>query len=398
MQAHYQGKGWKTPELFLVLISIIVPVAFSSWQALLNNFVIEEASFTGADIGLLQSVREIPGFLAFTAVFVLLFIREQRFMLLSLAMLTIGVAITGFFPSVFGLLMTTLLMSTGFHYFETLKQSLSLQWLSKEEAPEVLGKLISVGALASLCTYGALWLMLEQFEMSFKWVYLITGMAAFAVLVFIAVTFPEFKSETVQNKKLVLRKRYWLYYALTFMSGARRQIFIVFAGFLMVEKFGYSAADITLLFLINYLFNWLFAKKIGRFIGKVGERKALVFEYVGLIGVFAGYAVVEQAEMAAALYVVDHLFFALALAMKTYFQKIADPADMASTAGVAFTINHLIAVVVPVTFGIIWLTSPSLVFLLGSVMACISLSLALLIPAEPAEGNEVANPFKRFAR
>lgn len=229
MQAHDQGKGWKTPEVFLVLISIIVPVAFSSWQALLNNFVIEEASFTGADIGLLQSVREIPGFLAFTAVFVLLFIREQRFMLLSLAMLTIGVAITGFFPSVFGLLMTTLLMSTGFHYFETLKQSLSLQWLSKEEAPEVLGKLISVGALASLCTYGALWLMLEQFELSFKWVYLITGMAAFAVLVFIAVTFPEFKSETVQNKKLVLRKRYWLYYALTFMSGARRQIFIVLA-------------------------------------------------------------------------------------------------------------------------------------------------------------------------
>ncbi len=58
------------------------------------------------------------------------------------------------------------------------------------------------------------------------------------------------------------------------MSGARRQIFTVFAGFLLVEKFGYSAADITLLFLANYAFNFMFAKKIGRFIGKVGERKA----------------------------------------------------------------------------------------------------------------------------
>ncbi|MDV5167775.1 MFS transporter [Photobacterium rosenbergii] len=389
MLATRQEQGWSTPQNFLILISIIVPVAFSSWQALLNNFVIEEAAFTGADIGLLQSVREIPGFLAFTAVFVLLFIREQRFMILSLAMLTIGVAITGFFPSVGGILMTTLLMSTGFHYFETLKQSLSLQWLSKDEAPEVLGKLISVGALASLCTYGALWLMLEQFELSFKWVYLITGTAAFAVLVFIALAFPEFKSETVQTKKLVFRKRYWLYYALTFMSGARRQIFIVFAGFLMVEKFGYSAADITLLFLINYLFNWLFAKKIGRFIGKVGERKALVFEYVGLIAVFAGYAVVEQAEAAAVLYVVDHLFFALALAMKTYFQKIADPADMASTAGVAFTINHIAAVVIPVSFGLLWLTSPSAVFFAGSAMAGVSLLLSLNIPTKPEEGNEV---------
>ena len=389
MLATRQDQGWKTPQNFLILISIIVPVAFSSWQALLNNFVIEEAAFTGADIGLLQSVREIPGFLAFTAVFVLLFIREQRFMILSLAMLTLGVALTGFFPSVAGLLMTTLLMSTGFHYFETLKQSLSLQWLSKDEAPEVLGKLISVGALASLCTYGALWLMLEQFDLSFKWVYLITGAAAFAVLVFVALAFPEFRSETVQTKKLVFRKRYWLYYALTFMSGARRQIFIVFAGFLMVEKFGYSAADITLLFLINYLFNWLFAKKIGRFIGKVGERKALVFEYVGLIAVFAGYAVVEQAEVAAVLYVVDHLFFALALAMKTYFQKIADPADMASTAGVAFTINHIAAVVIPVSFGLLWLTSPSAVFFAGAAMAGVSLLLSLNIPAKPEEGNEV---------
>jgi len=108
--------SWKTPQNFLLLISIVVPVAFSSWMALLNNFVIEKANFDGADIGLLQSVREIPGFLAFTVVFVLAFIREQRFMLISLAMLTVGTAITGLFPTLTGLLLTTILMSTGFHY------------------------------------------------------------------------------------------------------------------------------------------------------------------------------------------------------------------------------------------------------------------------------------------
>lgn len=381
--------SWKTPQNFLLIISIIVPIAFSSWMALLNNFVVEKAHFDGADIGLLQSVREIPGFLAFTAVFVLLFIREQRFMLLALAMLTIGTAITGLFPSLFGLLMTTLLMSTGFHYFETLKQSLSLQWLNKDEAPEMLGKLISVGALASLLTYGALWIMLEVVQLDFAWVYMISGGVGLVLVLWIALAFPEFRSETPQNKKLVLRKRYWLYYALTFMSGARRQIFTVFAGFLMVEKFGYSAADITLLFLINYLFNFLFAKRIGRFIGVVGERKALMFEYTGLILVFVGYAMVTTAEWAAALYVVDHLFFALALAIKTYFQKIADPADMASTAGVSFTINHIAAVVIPVTFGLIWLVSPAAVFYIGAGMALVSLVLSLNIPGKPQEGNEV---------
>ncbi|EPW6910122.1 MFS transporter [Vibrio parahaemolyticus] len=380
--------GWRTPQNFLLLISIIVPIAFSTWMALLNNFVIEKANFDGADIGLLQSVREIPGFLAFTAVFLLLFIREQRFMLVSLAMLTLGTALTGYFPTLYGLLFTTLLMSTGFHYFETLKQSLSLQWLSKEEAPEMLGKFISVGALASLFTYGAIWILLEQLKFDFKTVYLLAGGVGFVLIIVMALVFPQFKTAVPQNKKLVLRKRYWLYYALTFMSGARRQIFTVFAGFLMVEKFGYSAADITLLFLINYLFNFLFAKRIGRFIGVVGERKALTFEYVGLIFVFVGYGLVQTAEWAAALYVVDHLFFALALAIKTYFQKIADPADMASTAGVAFTINHIAAVVIPVTFGMIWLVSPSSVFYIGAGMAAVSLLLSLNIPAKPEEGNE----------
>ncbi|HCE1576546.1 TPA: MFS transporter [Vibrio parahaemolyticus] len=380
--------GWRTPQNFLLLISIIVPIAFSTWMALLNNFVIEKANFDGADIGLLQSVREIPGFLAFTAVFVLLFIREQRFMLVSLAMLTLGTALTGYFPTLYGLLFTTLLMSTGFHYFETLKLSLSLQWLSKEEAPEMLGKFISVGALASLFTYGAIWILLEQLKFDFKTVYLLAGGVGFVLIIVMALAFPQFKTAVPQNKKLVLRKRYWLYYALTFMSGARRQIFTVFAGFLMVEKFGYSAADITLLFLINYLFNFLFAKRIGRFIGVVGERKALTFEYVGLIFVFVGYGLVQTAEWAAALYVIDHLFFALALAIKTYFQKIADPADMASTAGVAFTINHIAAVVIPVTFGMIWLVSPSSVFYIGAGMAAVSLLLSLNIPAKPEEGNE----------
>ncbi|CAH0528887.1 MFS transporter [Vibrio hippocampi] len=383
------ANDWRTPQNFLIIISIIVPIAFSSWMALLNNFVVEKANFDGSDIGLLQSVREIPGFLAFTTVFVLLFIREQKFMIVSLLLLTVGTAITGLFPSVAGLLVTTLIMSTGFHYFETLKQSLSLQWLTKEEAPEMLGKLISVGALASLLTYAALWVMLELLRLDYVWVYGISGGVGLLLVLVIALAFPQFKSETPQTKKLVLRKRYWLYYSLTFMSGARRQIFTVFAGFLMVEKFGYSVADITLLFLINYLFNFLFAKKIGRFIGVVGERKALMFEYVGLILVFVGYGMVQTAEWAAALYVVDHLFFALALAIKTYFQKIADPADMASTAGVSFTINHIAAVVIPVTFGFIWLVSPAAVFYIGAAMAGVSLLLSLNIPKHPEDGNEV---------
>jgi hypothetical protein len=124
-------------------------------------------------------------------------------------------------------------------------------------------------------------------------------------------------------------------------------------------------------------------------VGRIGERRALSFEYCGLFCVFTAYAFVNDATWAAGLYIADHLFFSLAIAIKTYFQKIADPADMASTAGVAFTINHIAAVVIPVLFGLMWLVSPKAVFLMGSGMALISLVLARNIPLVPGAGNEV---------
>ena len=105
--------------------------------------------------------------------------------------------------------------------------------------------------------------------------------------------------------------------------------------------------------------------------------------------VFTAYAVVDTAWVAATLYVVDHMFFALAIAIRTYFQKIADPADIASTAGVSFTINHIAAVVLPAVYGLLWLVSPELVFLSGAALALISLICALLVPRDPALGNEV---------
>ena len=173
------------------------------------------------------------------------------------------------------------------------------------------------------------------------------------------------------------------------MGGARRQIFIVFAGFLMVKKIGYSVSDIAALYIINHPFNWAFAARIGALVGRIGKRRALTSEYCGLFCVFTAYAFDNDATWAAGLYIVDHLFFSLAIAIKTYFQKIADPADMASTAGVAFTINHIAAVVIPVLFGLMWLVSPKAVFLMGSGMALISLVLACKIPLVPDAGNEV---------
>lgn len=375
--------------MLLVLMSVAMPVAFSTWSALLNNFVVERAAFTGVEIGILQSLREVPGFLAFTTIFVLLIIKEQPFAVVALAILGVGVALAGFFPTAIGLYCTTVLMSTGFHYFEVVKQSLALQWLSKEQTPQVLGKLISVGAVTSLVIYAVLWCLLEILALDYIWIFLLAGGLCCCLAVLMWLAFPRFTGKHEQEKGLVLRKRYWLYYALTFFSGARRQIFVVFAAFLMVEKFGYSASQVALLFLINYAFNWLFAEKIGEVIGRIGERQALTIEYVGLIFVFTAYAFVQNPYIGAGLYVIDHMFFALSIAMSTYFQKIARPEDIASSAGVSFTINHIAAVVVPAALGLVWMVSPAAVFLIGTGIAVCSLVLSRNIPAHPEQGNEV---------
>ncbi len=378
----------KSPELLLLLIAIGTAMSFAVWLNLLNNFAIEQIHFTGTQIGILQSLREIPGFLAFTIIFVLMFIREQQMVYISLILLGIGTFLTGFYPSAVGFYLTTIIMSMGFHYLETLQNSLSLQWVDKKQAPEFFGKMIAAKSAASIVAFSLVWILFEQLHVNYLWLYIIGGSISIIIALYSWSYFPNFPEKTIQHKKIILRKRYWLYYALQFMGGARRQIFVVFAGFLMVQKFGFSVGEISLLFLLNATFNIFLAPRIGKLIAIIGERRALMIEYIGLIFIFAGYALVESPTIAVVLYVLDHLFFAMAIAQKTYFQKIADPADIASTAGVSFTINHIAAVVIPVIFGALWMQSSSLVFYIGASMAGVSLLLAFNVPKTPMRGKE----------
>ncbi|MCV6593143.1 MAG: MFS transporter [Silicimonas sp.] len=382
---------WRRPVVLLVLMAAAMPLAFATWSALLNNFVIEKAAFTGVEIGWLHTVREIPGFLAVGVIFVLFFMREQVLGLVSLLMLGAATAVTAWFPSFGGILMVTMISSIGFHYYETVNQSLQLQWLPKDRAPQVLGWLVAVGSGASLLSYGLLVATWDVFNLDYNTVYLISGGACVLIALYCWVAFPQFEGAP-QARKMVLKRRYWLYYALQFMAGARRQIFIVFAAFMMVERFGFEVHEITALFLVNYVANMVFAPMMGRALSRFGERAVLIFEYVGLVVVFLAYGGIYYfgwgVVLAASLYVIDHLLFALAFAKKTYFQKIADAEDIAPTAAVAFTINHIAAVFLPVLLGYLWITSPGAVFGLAAAMAGVSVLLALLIPRHPEKGQE----------
>lgn len=391
----HQGQSlprWQRPESLLLLMALASPLAFATWMALLNNFVVERAGFNGLDIGVLHVVREIPGFLAFLVIYILLVLREQTLALAALVVLGVGTAATGFLPSYWGLLLTTVVSSIGFHYYETVNQSMQLQWIDKQRAPRVLAQLQTAASIASLAAFGGIILATRAGILPYEALYLAGGGACALIGLIAWAAYPRFEGPHPQGKRLVLRSRYWLFYVLTFLAGARRQIFVVFAPFMMVERFGLHVHELTGLMLVNFLGVIVFSPIAGRLVQRFGERSALVIEHGGLVAVFLSYAAIYLFDLgvwvAMALYVLDHLLFTMSLAQKTYFQKIADPRDQAPTAAVSFTINHIAAVTLPAPLGLLWLVAPESVYLLAASFAFVSLVLSFLVPRHPAPGNE----------
>jgi predicted MFS family arabinose efflux permease len=377
-----------SPIVYLRTLAFINFLGFAGWAALLHNFTIEQAQFGWLQTGLTQTVREIPGFLAFTAVLWLVLVREQVLAYAALMVLGLGVALTGLLPSLTGVLLTTFIMSVGFHYFETTNQSLQLQLLPKAEAPRLIGTITAAGAAAQFVAYGGLALAWWAGWRSYQSLFLAVGLACMALSAAAMVSFGRFEGTVRQRKTIVVRRRYWLFYLLQFMTGARRQLFLAFGGFLLVKKFGYSVADMATLMLITTAANTALAPRLGRLVIEIGERRTIMIENIVLIAVFAGYATTTSALLVGALFVLDGVFFTLTLAQRTYFQKIADPADLAASTSVAFTINHTAAVTVPIAFGALGAVNPSIIFWLGTVIASVSLTCSFLVPRHPTPGNE----------
>jgi hypothetical protein len=362
---------------FLAVLTAASMVGLQGYTMLFNNFAVETVHLDGLHVGLTQSIREIPGFLALTAIYVMLVIREHRLASLSIILLGIGVALTGFFPSFSGVAMTTLLMSFGFHYYETVNQSLTLQYFSTHQSPLVMGKLRSLAAITSIISAAAIWGM--GFVLDYQGMFLVVGSVVALGGLWAVFQDPSHADVPPQKLRMFLKRRYWLYYALTFMSGARRQIYMVFSMFLLVKVFHFSVQAITVLFIINNLINWIINPMIGRAINAFGERTLCTVEYLGVIMVFLTYAYASSRWVVAGMYIIDYILFNFAVAIRTYFQKIADPADIAPTSAVGFTINHIAAVFLPALGGYLWMLDYRIPFIMGAVLGLVSLILAQFI-------------------
>ena len=365
---------------FLAVLCVASALGNQGWQTLFNNFAVEKAGANSVQVGAIQSFREIPGFLTFFAVYFLMVIAEHRFAVYSIILCGIGVMVTGFFPTFEGLIFTGMLMSVGFHFFETANQSLTLQYFSPERVPLVLSKFRSFTALTNIATGVFIWLMAGF--LTFQWMFFIIGALVFLAGVYSLGKNPVDELLPPQHKKLILKRKYWLFYVLNFLSGSRRQIFMVFAIFILVQKYHFSITHITILFVINNIITFVLSPYVGKAINRFGERSMLTVEYVFLILVFLGYGLIENEMIVSGLYIVDNLFFSFAISINSFFRKQAEPADIAPSMAVGFTINHLTAVFLPVIGGLLWIYNWRIPFLGGAFLALLSLIFARFVPSK----------------
>jgi len=356
---------------FLAVLSIASAVGLQTWRTLFNNFAVEVVHLGGNHVGVIQSIREIPGFLALLAIFIIIFIKEHRLSALSIVTLGIGVGITGLLPSYQGLILTTLIMSFGFHYYETTNNSLTLQYFDQNTSPWVIGKLRSFGAATNIAV--GLFIFVVTAFLDYRMIYGLVGVVIVVAGLWGLSRNPTRVDIVPQHKKMIFRRKYWLYYFLTFMAGARRQIFVAFAVFLLVLRFEFSVREITILFIINNVINYFLSPLIGKAIIRFGERKVLSLEYLSLIFIFIAYATTDSRIVVMVLYVLDHIFFNFSMGIRTFFQKIGDPRDIAPSMAVGFTINHIAAVIIPALGGLLWIIDYRIVFLAGAAMSAISL-------------------------
>ncbi|HPX61650.1 MAG TPA: MFS transporter [Deltaproteobacteria bacterium] len=370
---------------FLAVLTAASMVGLQGYSILFNNYAVEVIKLDGDGVGMIQSVREVPGFLALLAVFLIMVIKEHRLAALSIALLGVGTGITGLLPTYTGLIFTTLVMSFGFHYYETTNQSLTLQYFSTSVSPIIFGRLRSLAAASSIASGVLIWVLIKFLD--YRETFLIVGSLVVIAGIWGLLQDPTHNNIAPQRQKMFLKKEYTLYYILTFLSGARRQIFMVFSIFLLVKMFHFSVQEMTILFIINNTVAWILNPLIGRAIVKFGERHISTIEYAGVIIIFLVYAYTTSKTLAAAMYILDNILFNFAVAIRTYFQKIANPKDIASSMAVGFTINHIAAVFLPALGGLLWMIDYRIPFLAGAVLGVISLVAAqyMVVPEQNAD-------------
>ena len=197
--------------IYLVVSNFLLFFGFRIWQPLFNNFAVEELAIGQVGVGWIQALREVPGLLGFTLGFWALYLSEIRIIALSIIMLGAGLLLTGQADSFVFLLVSTLVMSFGFHYFYPTNNAVVLMTVDQKHAPKMLGQLGSFNAVAMIAATGVVFFLADSW--GYRTLYMIVGGLVLIGGLFL-LPFKGAKEGLPPRRQVVLRRRYWLYYTL----------------------------------------------------------------------------------------------------------------------------------------------------------------------------------------
>jgi MFS family permease len=371
---------------FIGLASAGVGMALSLQLGLNSNFVAGEMNLKPEQQGILEAFRESCGISALGLLALLVTFSEPLIGAAMLVLLSVGLSAYCFVPDFTWLILASLFWSQGFHAWVPLPGAMTLALAEPGRAGYRLGQMQSASAIGSATGLVIALTLVCSGASAIRPLYLLAGGAALVAGI-ACLNIP--CGEKVRRPRLVFRKRYGLYYLLTFLEGWRKQICIAFAGYLLVRLYETPLTDMLALWLLMQVLGWFLAPRVGRLIDRIGERKALVFYYATMALLFSGYGFIEDRFFLYALFVLDNVLFAFTMAQTTYVNRIAPKNEHTATLSMGVAMNHIASVIMPLAGGLLWnYAGYRWAFLTGVVAALVSVCVSLCLPAHaPAAGE-----------
>ena len=365
--------GWNRNFALLAAAVFSVGAFFGIQATLYNNFVVDRFGLEANQLGAIEALRETPGFMNVLFIALMIRVAPPLVAAVALAVMGVGIAAYGGVTTVTALGVFSVLWSLGFHCWSPLQQAMALKFSPDGNKGKWLGQLSSINSAAWLVSIGFCMLTLQalRYEGLFVAAGVITVMGGIALL------FASRQKPAIQEKGLVFKRRYWLYYVLNLLEGCRRQVFGTFAIFALVKIHGMPIGTTMILVLINQIALTLTAPLMGRLVDRFGERVMLSISYTGLIFVFSGYALVQHRPTLYALYCIDNLIFFGGIALTTYLYKISPEEDLKPSISMGVTMNHAAAVFAPLIGGLAWYyLGYQVIFFSGAALALLSLAVS----------------------
>ena len=379
-----QRSDWGSNLILLAAAVFLLNIGFEGiYMSIYNNFIADDIGVNPGQLGIIESIRETPGFFsAFIAAFTMQIPSPVLGGLMLLIMST-GIAVFSQVHTVNSLIFWAVFWSVGFHCWAPLEPAMVLSLTKDEGKGKRLGQMSRVRNAAALVGMGLVAIIGTQDIL--RSMFLVSG-AAIATAAF-TVFFVSREATHIKMPRLVIKSKYKLYYALSFFQGFRKQIFTTFAVFSLIRIYNTNVRIVARLMTVNRIANLIFAPIIGRVVDRIGERKALSICYSALTAIFLGYALVHDRRILYVLYCLDSFVYMFSIAQTTYLNKIAPPEDIRPSLSMSVTMNHVASVIVPITGGMLWevLGRYEIIFFIGAGVALVSLLTAQFLKVDETQ-------------